>query len=508
MREEATSMPRVLQASAVRWDETVDLVVVGSGLAGAAAAFGALEVGAMPVVLERAPTIGGTFAKSAGAFWIPGNDALRARGVDDDPPQAMRFVARCARPVSYDPDDPYLGLEPWEHALIEAYVLRGPGVVRSLEAAGVLTTDFPDYAIDYQSRMAEKTVKRGRVGMPMSPDGRRPNRGVGQAKRFGDALTARGVDLRFGHRVIAVVVEGREVVGVRVQVDGRHRHLRARGGVVFGSGGFTHAADLRRAHLHPSVLGGAAVHGNTGDFVRIATELGLPLHGMGDPWMAPFPIELADDEHLCPLFVTPGDAALMVNRRGERVLNEKGVYNEVARVFATWDPQRMEDPNLLLFLVFDERVRRRWGPPVGYDELRARSEWPLESLATSTSRTPVSRADTAAASPARPEPITSTSTSWSAMCHPPVSVDRSTSRRRSIITQRPQSYKTSSCAGPATPPRSRVRHRMILRAPDPTVADLLITPSHKGPSPRHGKSGRRSGNSDRDDGGVDVAGRK
>ncbi len=380
MRDEARSVQRVLQASAVRWDEIVDLVVVGSGLAGAAAAFGALEVGAMPVVLERAPTIGGTFAKSAGAFWIPGNDALRARGVDDDPAQAMRFVARCARPVSYDPDDAYLGLDQWEHALIEAYVLRGPGVVRSLEAAGVLTTEFPDYGIDYQSRMAENTVKRGRVGMPMSPDGRRPIRGVGQAHRFGDELTARGVELRYGHRVIAVVVEGREVVGVRVQVDGRHRHLRARGGVVFGSGGFTHAADLRRAHLHPSVLGGAAVHSNTGDFVRIATELGLPLHGMSDPWMAPFPIELADDEHLCPLFVTPGDATLMVNRRGERVLNEKGVYNEVARVFATWDPQRMEYRNLLLFLVFDERVRRLWGPPAGYDELRGRSEWPLESL--------------------------------------------------------------------------------------------------------------------------------
>jgi 3-oxosteroid 1-dehydrogenase len=374
------SISRVLQASTVRWDETADLVVVGSGVAGAAAAFGALEAGAMPLVLERAATIGGTFAKSAGAFWIPGNDALRANGVDDDPEQAMRFIARCARPVSYNPGDPHLGLEPWEHALLEAYVQRGSTVVRALEAAGVLTTEFPDYGIDYQSRLPENVVKRGRVGMPMSPDGREPIRGVGQAHRFGDELCARGVALRYGHRVVAVVVDDGEVVGVRVQVDGQFRHIRATGGVVFASGGFTHAPDLRRAYLHPSVLGGAAVHSNTGDFVRIAVELGLPLYGMGDPWMAPMPIEIADDEHVCPLFVTPGDSMLMVNRYGHRVLNEKGVYNEVARVFARWDTQRMEYTNLLMFLVFDDRVRQLWGPPASYDDVRAKQEWPLESL--------------------------------------------------------------------------------------------------------------------------------
>jgi 3-oxosteroid 1-dehydrogenase len=71
---------------------------------------------------------------------------------------------------------------------------------------------------------------------------------------------------------------------------------------------------------------------------------------------------------------------IFVNRHGQRVLNEKGVYNEIARVFGTWDPQRMEHPNLLMFMVFDERVREIWGPPASYGTTRAESEWPLESL--------------------------------------------------------------------------------------------------------------------------------
>jgi hypothetical protein len=76
-------------------------------------------------------------------------------------------------------------------------------------------------------------------------------------------------------------------------------------------------------------------------------------------------------------------------------MNEKGVYNEIARVFGAWDPQRMEYPNLLMFMVFDERVRELWGPPSDYDEVRARSEWPLESLGdySNDDRVVVSAAD-------------------------------------------------------------------------------------------------------------------
>lgn len=372
--------PSVIPAHGVRWDETADVVIVGSGIAGAAAAFGALDAGARPLVLERASESGGTYAKSAGAFWIPGNAALASRDVDDDPQHALRFIARCARPVSYDPDDPLLGLEPWEHALLDAYVRRGAAAVRALETAGVLTVDFPDYAFDYQSRLDENKVKRGRVGMPMSPDGQRPIGGIGQAERFAQVLSSRGVEIRCGHRATAAAVEGGAVIGVEVDAVGQRRHIRTTGGVVFASGGFTHAAELRRAHLHPTILGGAAVHTNTGDFVRIAVALGLPLHGMSDPWMAPIPIEIADDPQMCPLFVTPGDSMLMVNRYGRRVLNEKGVYNEVARVFAEWDPQRLEYPNLLMFLVFDERVRRLWGPPPRHLGPRGATGWPLDSL--------------------------------------------------------------------------------------------------------------------------------
>lgn len=372
----ASGTTYVRPAADVRWDDSCDVVVVGTGMAGACAALAAARHGADVRVLEKGDVFGGTFAKSAGAVWIPRNAALTARGVDDDVEQATRFLARCARPQSYDPGGPSLGLEPWEHQLLRAYVEGAADVVEALRRDGALDLYFGSWVPDYQTGVEENVVKFGRVGTPLAADGRSATNGAGQAARFAAALAGAGVPVSFRHGVTGVVVDGDAVTGVQVTSPTGARFVRAAGGVVFASGGFTHDVHLRRAHLPAAVLGGAAVHTNTGDFVRVATALGAPLHAMHQPWLAPLPIELADDPDVCPVFVSPGDSLVYLNRFGARVVNEKSPYNEVARVFDRWDPARLEYSNLLLFMVFDQRVRDLWAPPAGEDPKR----WALGSL--------------------------------------------------------------------------------------------------------------------------------
>jgi hypothetical protein len=52
----------------------------------------------------------------------------------------------------------------------------------------------------------------------------------------------------------------------------------------------------------------------------------------------------------------PGDSSLMVNRYGERVVNEKLNYNQRAQVHFDWDAEEYQYRNQLLFMIYDART--------------------------------------------------------------------------------------------------------------------------------------------------------
>ena len=63
--------------------ETYDVVVLGSGIAGLAAALAARESGLEPVLIEKAQQLGGTTSESYGLIWIGNNHLMRAEGETD-----------------------------------------------------------------------------------------------------------------------------------------------------------------------------------------------------------------------------------------------------------------------------------------------------------------------------------------------------------------------------------------------------------------------------------------
>src|SRR5436190_6783704 len=74
------------------WHEDVDLLVLGTGAGGLAAAATGAHEGLSTLVLEKTEFLGGTTAYSAGTCWIPGNRFQRAAGVTDDVPAARRYL--------------------------------------------------------------------------------------------------------------------------------------------------------------------------------------------------------------------------------------------------------------------------------------------------------------------------------------------------------------------------------------------------------------------------------
>src|SRR5579864_7618505 len=111
--------------------EVHDVIVVGSGAAGAMAALRAAELGLRPLIIEKAHKYGGTSAASGGVLWIP-NHGLTENGDSRD--QALQYLGK-------------LVSGPIQRDRLEAFVDRGPEMVRFLRSQGiaVMQAQWPDY---------------------------------------------------------------------------------------------------------------------------------------------------------------------------------------------------------------------------------------------------------------------------------------------------------------------------------------------------------------------------
>ena len=175
-----------------QWDQEVDVLVAGSGIGGLGAAVIAAANGAEVAVVEKAATIGGTTAKSAAYMWIPNNKYLRESGRTDPRPDALRYMAKLARPRLYDPAHPTLGLPEWEYAGIAAFYDHASEAAETYERLGVLefghAADFPDY----YAHIPEDAAPTGRILFPAESQGA-PIGGRILVGKFTDACRRAGV---------------------------------------------------------------------------------------------------------------------------------------------------------------------------------------------------------------------------------------------------------------------------------------------------------------------------
>ncbi len=343
-----------------KWDRTADVVVVGSGAAAYAAAVSARSQGGNVLMLEKAAAAGGTTAKSGGVYWIPNNSFMRTAGLTDPKPDALKYMARLAHPAIYDPTSPTLGLSQLQFNLIDAFYDNGSVVVDALAKLGATSVwSAPGLGghqhgdPDYDADLPEDKAPHGRHVRPPSGGGAGLIAGLqGVAKK-------QNVPLLLEHRVTKLFRNANgEVVGVQAQNGSKTVAIRARRGVVFGSGGFTQNPDMARAYLRGPIFGGCAVPTNTGDFVQIGIDVGAQLGNMTHAFWAENPLEQALQNSSVPndIWLPFGDSMIYVNRYGRRVTNEKMVYNERTQVHFDWSATGREYPNLVLMMVYDAAV--------------------------------------------------------------------------------------------------------------------------------------------------------
>src|SRR5690625_4306249 len=102
------------------WNETVDVVVLGSGGAALTAATTAHDNGAKVLLLDKYSEIGGTTAMSGGVPWIPSNHYMKEEGISDSKEKALTYIHQLLNGKEPNPD------------LIEIYLDKGKEMIQYL----------------------------------------------------------------------------------------------------------------------------------------------------------------------------------------------------------------------------------------------------------------------------------------------------------------------------------------------------------------------------------------
>lgn len=89
--------------TSLKADYVTDVLVVGSGFAGMAAAVAAAETGAKVMVIEKMAFFGGNSAISGGMLAVPGSSVQQAQGIEDSPAKLMADMVRIGKGMG-DPE--------------------------------------------------------------------------------------------------------------------------------------------------------------------------------------------------------------------------------------------------------------------------------------------------------------------------------------------------------------------------------------------------------------------
>jgi len=360
--------PRIARAAGQTFDAEADVIVVGGGGAAFAAAAGAAKPGIRVLLLEKAPAVGGTTARSGGTLWIPNNHLLRGKGRTDPKPDAVKLMARLAFPTVYDPEAKNLGLDAPHYALLDAFYDLGSQVVQRLEQIGAVqwelaplrpgqTSAVPWTHPEYHAELPENKSPYGRS---IDPKGKAAG-GSGLMAGLASYARRAGVKIMTGQRVVSIATNAKgEVIGVQAETEGGLRLYRARRGVVFGSGGFTQDRSKITNYLRAPIFGGCAVPTNTGDLIDMASQIGARMGNLRNGFFVQHVLEqaLGNSSVVDDLWIPPGDSMVMVNKYGRRVASEKTPYNEHTQSHFVWDATKAEYPNLVQFMIYDSGVAK------------------------------------------------------------------------------------------------------------------------------------------------------
>lgn len=279
--------------TAPTWDDYCDLVVVGGGGAGLAAASRAGALGLKVSVFEKMPTVGGNTRLASGYISAPWPRFQKSLGISDN----------------------------WEKFAADIRSNAGStGDMARIEKLALESTRTLDWLADLGLKFMPGTFLVSgehfpRAHKPMSANGE------GYIKLLADQARAHGAQIQTGAKVTQLIADADgQVEGIAVEMAGGVRRIRAKKGVLLASGGFC-ASDAMVAAVAPAYehLTHDNAPGCTGEMLLAARQVGAELVDMakiqcqpGCPAGRTYRVRLHNEPN----------RFILVNHQGERFIRE------------------------------------------------------------------------------------------------------------------------------------------------------------------------------------------
>jgi fumarate reductase flavoprotein subunit len=278
-----------------------DIIVIGSGAAGLAAALTAAEGGASVIVFEKERSPGGTSNFFEGTF-------------------AVESSLQREKYITYTRDEAFKNIMEYSHwlanpRLVRAVVNESAGTIAWLQAQGVIFTD----AI---------------INMPDAPRTYHVIKGKGEAVVKALTMKARekGVVLKLASPAKRLVKQGNRVTGVIAEIDGEDVTVTAKA-VIIATGGYANNKEWIKKYTGFDLDVNLMPIGNvdkTGDGIRMAWEAGAAEENIKL-------LELYRAGPIGPAFVMGGHLEyavvqpdLWVNSKGERFCDETVAFYDAS----------------------------------------------------------------------------------------------------------------------------------------------------------------------------------
>src|SRR5581483_11447336 len=334
-----------------------DVVVVGAGNAGLAAALSAKERGASVLVLEKAPKAerGGNSAFTGGLFRFPFDDQMRdfpallphysreeLEAVEIPPYPRRQFEADVER-VTEGLADPQL---------VDMLLSNAYPTMKWLTERGVrwmLATGRQAYKVGEKYRFFGNLILEANGG------------GQGLADKEFEIAETSGIDVWYDSKATALSTNDTGgVVGVQVRLPDGHRQTVEARAVVLAAGGFEANAEMRCRYLGPN-WELAHVRGtrfNTGDAIRMALDIGAQPFGHWScghavQWDLMSPptgdLRVGDlyQKHSYPI-------GIIVNKLGKRFVDEGADFRNYT--YAKYGREVLKQPERAAFQIFDSKT--------------------------------------------------------------------------------------------------------------------------------------------------------